>query len=361
MYDLSGSGLGPTFLKVTKFEATHYLKVGTHQDNNMYLIRVDAEEVRLERVAPTNGRQLGLVTLTEPILGQKTLTLIDCMERQSPWTWAPRYEYDLEPLKSNFQKCMRQQCLEACLATARQLLAQDAAAFLRRLAVVLLEDSLLCVPAYAQVIWLMLVVGKGYCLSAADAQLVMDAVATGLMGGSRYDLEAEAVATVPKPEAELAYTLIMVRAQAGGMKFDTTFLRRLATRAATCDLVVELEISSVDLEEIPEFSLKEHMMPASIDFHCCSQLLDAVRLQTGLKASTVKDAIWWHRSSINVRAVPQTVADREEAARFKTYTTWSQIAPLVTAFTAKQLGVLEARKRRHIAQLRLDSWLAGPT
>lgn len=337
----------------------------------MYLVRVDAEEVRLERSdAPSShktsyapkGRQLGSVALTEPILGAKTLTIVDCMERQSPWSWAPRYEYDMEPLKSNFQKCMRQQCLEACLATARQLVAQDAAAMLRRLAVVLLEDSLLCVPTYAQVIWLMLAVNKGYCLGTQDVQLIMDAVATGLMSSGRYDLEEEAqVVAEVKAEAELAHTLISLRAQAGGMKFDVAFLQRLAARAATMALPVELEAASVDLEDIPEFSLTEHMMPAAIDFHCCSQLLDAVRLQTGLKAAKVKDAIWWHRSSINVREAPKAVTDREEAARFKTYATWSQIAPLVTAFTSKQLEVLEVRKRRHIVQVRLDTWLkSGP-
>ena len=204
----------------------------------------------------------------------------------------------------------------------------------------------------------MLAVGKGYCIGATDAQLVMDAVITGLMGASRYNLEEEgAIGAVPKPGGELAYTLLMVRALSGGMKFDVDFLRRLATRAASCDLAVEQEMSSVDLEEIPEFSVTEHMMPASIDFHCCGQLLDSVRLQTGLKAATVKDAIWWHRSSINVRTAPQAVTDREEAARFKTYNTWCQIAPLVSTFVAKQLGALEHRKRRHIVQLRLDTWL----
>jgi len=321
----------------------------------MYLVRKNLEEICLAE-EPHDGHTW-TINIGEQILGAQFLTVVDQVGAQAPWTWQPRYSYDLEPLKSNFQKCMRQQCLEACMATAKHLLGQEPLAFLRRLAVVLLEDSLLCVPAYAQVIWLMLACGKGYKLSQADAQLVMDAVATGLMSQGRYDLEAEAPEAAPKLEGRLAYVLLMVRAQMGGMKCDAEFLKRLAGHAGQLELPVEHEISSLDLEEIPVFSVADHMLPAAIDFHCCRQLLEAVRLETGVKLVTAKEAIWWHRSSINVRTAPQAVVDREEGARFRTCQTWSRIASTVTTFTGSKLQVLEAGRQRVVPQTTLDTWL----
>jgi hypothetical protein len=229
------------------------------------------------------------------LLGTQHITVADYVREKTAWLWRPKYTYEFQQLLSNFQKSMRLRDAEECLATAVQLLGQDPANFLRRLPVVLLEDALMQPQLYAQMVWLMVAVGKGYVLSVEDVQLIVDAVATGLEAEERYDLNEEAMdqeddMTWFRSEAEdtlkSAYVAIKLRAGAGGMRFDTEFLDRLATRLRSGTLPLQEEVSSIDVGDIPEFAVDRHMLPAAIDFHCNPGILETVKIQSGLKLAT---------------------------------------------------------------------------
>lgn len=306
-----------------------------------------------------------LDTIQQWLLGHQHITVADYVAEKTLWNWRPKYTYDFHQLLSNFQKTMRLRDMEQCLATALQLLGQDPANFLRRLAVVLLEDAMLQPHLYAQVVWLMVAVGKGYTLSTEDVQLVVDAVATGLEAEERYDLAEEAM----EDEDELvwfrgdaddtlksAFVAMKLRAGAGGMKFDTDFLERLALRLRVDRLPLQEEVSSIDVAEIPEFSVERHMVAAAIDFHCNPGILESAKVQSGLKPATIKEAIWWHRSSINVRSGPASLMAVEAGQRFRTAQHWGLIASTVSAFAARQLQLLEERKVRCKPVQTLDGW-----
>lgn len=304
-------------------------------------------------------------TMQQSLLGSQHITIADYVAEKTAWLSRPKYTYEWAPLLSNFQKAMRLRDAEQCLATALQLLGQDPANFLRRLAVVLLEDTQLQPHLYAQVVWLMVAVGKGYALSTEDVQVIVDAVATGLEAEQRYDLNEETM----DQEDELtwfrsdtddtlksAFVAMKIRSGAGGMRFDTDFLERLALRLRAGRLSLQEEVSSIDIAEIPEFRVESHMLAAAIDFHCNPGIIESAKLQCGLKPSTIKEAIWWHRSSINVRSGPASLMAVEAGQRFRTAQHWGLIAQTVSAFAARQLQLLEGKKARCKSVQTLDGW-----
>jgi hypothetical protein len=181
----------------------------------------------------------------------------------------------------------------------------------------------------------------------------MDAVATSLICERRYDLEEEGECADEPLDA--AYVAIRVRAAAGGMKFDTEFLGRLAGRFSALELAGDA--MTVELEDIPEFSPQEHLLPAAIDFHCCRQLLEYLKLETGVKPAEAKEAIWWHRSSVNVRSGPESLTTREEAMRLKTVQIWGRVAAATTTFADKIVANFASDAVAVGRVKTLDDWL----
>jgi hypothetical protein len=333
---------------------------------SLQYIRTSYEEiqVRISDQIPNPVSFIGIIQLQKPIAGQLTITIIDQL-RGKPWHKKPKYNYTAAPLISNFQKCIRRQAVIPAVATAHQLLGQDAPTFLRRLAVILLEDALLQPHMYAQICWLMAAAGKRYTLTVEDIQVIMDSIVTALEAEERYDLLEEAAGPAlnerlwlneADPTAAAAYVGIRLRALAGGMKFDAAFLERLAKRLMMGCLDFQPEISQVDISDIPEFSVADHMQPAAIDFHCCPQLLEIVRAESGLKAAAVQDAIWWHRSSLNERKAPDSTEVHERAERFRCSQTWALIARTVSGYAEGQIRLLEQRKERVGPVQTLDTW-----
>ena len=98
------------------------------------------------------------------------------------------------------------------------------------------------------------------------------------------------------------------------------------------------------------------MVAAAIDFHCNPGILESAKLQSGLKPATIKEAIWWHRSSLNVRTGPASLMAVEAGQRFRTAQHWGLIASTVSAYATRQLQLLEERKVRCKAVQTLDGW-----
>ncbi len=274
--------------------------------------------------------------------------------------WKPSHKkiYNQYILISNFQKAMRRKAIDACLSTGIQLLGQDATVFLRRLAVVLLEDSLLHPRLYCEVVWLMLATGKGYKLRVADVQIIADAIVTGLESRSRYNLLKEA--RHPPDAAALPSTTvaaIRLRAAVGGMKFDTAFLGRLADRLADADLPCEEDWYSIALGDISEFSVKKHMIAMAIDFHCCPFILDTLDDLLKSDRTVIKNAIWWHWSSLNERLGEDDMQAATEAAeRAATLQIWEACQDVMRVFSKSQIELLDKKAERVKSVQTLDKW-----
>ncbi len=299
------------------------------------------------------------IQLRDPILGQEVLVLYDTMQREPAWQSKAVYDYNIHILKSNLQKAMRRQQLVPVLATGLQLLAQDPSEALRRIAVILLEDSTLQVWSYVYVIWLMYAVGKGYILREGDLQVIMDALATACEANVRYDLEEEpegVMVQVPEDKA-LGYYAIMLRAGAGGMAFDVGFLKRLAGRFIRGQLVIEEEVLSVELNDIELFDVKEHLLDEAIDFHCCPDILH----YPGYTMAEMKAGIWWHWSSHNTRALEPLRAEgrgvQEAAFRDETLGCWQNIEKHTRAFALEQRKRFLGSRKVRVRSGTLDKWL----
>ena len=199
-------------------------------------------------------------------------------------------------LKSNLQKAVRRRHIEEAFVTAKHFLAQDASELLRRLPIIMCEDSMLHPGLFMEIVWLMAAVSKGYRLCAADCQLVMDFVSASLSAPTRYNIlacsEAAVAATTDMSDPlKLAFAL---RIAYGGMKFDTDFMGRLLARAASGELPHHLDFLHVDYESVGAFDVERHLIPEAVDFHCFPSMVS----ETGVP----KMAIWYNRSARNVRA-----------------------------------------------------------
>jgi hypothetical protein len=332
----------------------------------LYFIRTE-EDISLESEAPhSKARWMAQIDLHEPIAGSKILTHVDFTAAQTvPAQPQHKFEYNIHLLKSNLQKSFRRQLWQPCLATLLQMIYQDPAETLRRLPVILLEDSMLYPHLYNKVIWLQFATSRGYRLGAQDIQIIIDALATGLESASRYNLSlvlpTAATATVPEktsfwqrpPAAREAYIGPRLRSLAGGMKFDTKFLHVLALRALTADLPLETEYSSVDLADIEEFAPSKHMIPQAIDFHCCPQIL---------KDLPHKETIWWHWSSLNTRPINDrdgaVEEGREKAHRIQHEKTYENIERALQVNAHHQIDMMAANRKKPQKNITLDNWLA---
>ncbi len=328
----------------------------------LYFIR-GVEDTTLQQEPPaTKAKWIAQVELQQPIGGSKQLLLADLCT-QEPINPPNKFEYNIHLLKSNLQKTFRRQLWQPCLATLLQMIYQDPIETLRRLPVVLLEDSMLYPHLYNKIIWLEFATSKGYRLSKLDVQTIVDAVATGLESGGRYNLALPVPAEgapssfwLRDPAEREAYIGPRLRSLAGGMKFDTKFLHVLAQRALTSDLPLETEYTSVDVEDVEEFSPSEHMIPESIDFHCCPQIL---------KDLPHKDAIWWHWSSINTRPIKDKDAaveeGREQAHRIQHEKTYENIERALNVYAKFQIDAMIRQRVKAKKVITLDKWLQSKT
>lgn len=229
----------------------------------------------------------------EIVLGDQVVKLVD--QRKT----GTSYKFPCVPvilpslLKSNLQKAVRRRSVAAAYASMKHLLAQDANELLRRLPVIMCEDTQLHPRLFMEVVWLMAAVSKGYSLTLEDSQVVADCVAACLSAPAQYNLSVD-VSQQPAPANDPLFVAFSLRIAYGGMKSDMEFLGRLQNRAVAGELPLHSGgFEPVEYTSIPPFSLDVHLLSEAVDFHCFPKMIEA----TGV----AKKAIWFHRSAYNVR------------------------------------------------------------
>lgn len=240
-------------------------------------------------------------------------------------------------LKSNLQKAVRRRHIEEAFATAKHFLAQDANELLRRLPIIMCEDSMLHPILFMEIVWLMAAVSKGYRLCATDCQHVMDFIGACLSAPAQYNILSSVDAKVNMTDPlQIAFAL---RIAYGGMKCDEAFMTRLLGRVAAGtagDLPYNLDFLHVDHESIGDFSVERHLLPEAVDFHCFPSMLT--------ETSVPKPAIWYNRSAINVRSFTGLAAAEGAAREAACASEW----PL----SAEEAAALDDFVERTIAGLR---------
>lgn len=269
--------------------------------SNMYFVRgLHDISARSEH---TGGRVIGRMKCNG-----SDVVIVDERPYQSPVVFRVP-SYDISVLKSNLQKCIRRGLAEPAFATTYQMMAQDANELLRRLPIIMCEDTQLCPSAFNMIVWLMAAVSKGYCINANDMQRVYDFVSTMLGASGRYNRCVEITDSgIPgDPTTDLAFR---IRIGYGGMPGDMEFMELLRRRHAAGSLPMCEYLAAPVMTY--NFNVRRDIVPWAVDFHCRPHMLKEMPAFT-------KDYIWWHWSSLNVRTVvgegAELVEEREGVER----------------------------------------------
>jgi hypothetical protein len=253
----------------------------------MFFVRYD-KELRIEKSFPTGAKWAATIRLED--VGE--CTVIDMRARGPRFNAPVPLQYSVPILKSNLQKCVRRCERARGLRTAWHLLRQEPTELLRRLPVIIPEDSMIQPDLYVELVWLMAAHSKGYPLSWADAALIMDAVATAIAAPSQYVIDVQA--TTEFDQSDPLQMALTVRIAFGGMAYDHAFMTKLRGRMFTgSDLPLQADIVHIE-EDIDDFDPERDVLLEAIDQHCFPSILKDI---TGLNPR----ALWWCRSAISSR------------------------------------------------------------
>lgn len=232
---------------------------------------------------------------------------------------------------------------------------------LRRLPVIIPEDSLVHPRLYTELVWLMAASSKGYRLTWSDAAVIMSALATALETTSRVAIYTEPrvpLSTTPTPLS----VVLLIRAEFGGMDHDRDFLRRLSVRAETDDLPTDTQEPLWVEHDIPELVPADHILLEAIDQHCCPHILREI-------PTVQAQAIWWCRSSVSDRPFvgrgAETASETGSAKRAEHTANLEAHQPALDAFARRQIArgwtpTTESRPRLpSVVSGPMDAWLAA--
>ena len=229
----------------------------------------------------------------------------------------PIVDSRLKPLiKSNLQKCIRRRLSSKAVRSAYALLSISTFEALRRLIIIILEDTL-PVPSLATLVWFMMASSKGYLLTTNQVEWILGVVylvcekvsyrrpfkeklPTGLLADNSI-------------ETQILWSMAFRRAY-GGMKGDQemmeclgglwyrTFLEKSGREWERWSELKKLEIEPVDLTSLGTFVPQKVFIPACVDQHCRPQIIPYIRKNyPDMEESDIKGAIWLCRSRLNKR------------------------------------------------------------
>ena len=271
----------------------------------------------------------------------------DVPPTDSPTRWVRRHSRLSVPvLKSLLQKAIRRQL--PCRAVAMELADKSVGDLVRRLPIIMVEDTLLHAPDFCFLTWLTMAYAKGYenwdvrvwqrlwqCVDRMNACPYRDAP-------SGDDLEECSILELTKAKTiSTPLWCLLVRAEYGGMRFDVAMLRNFAKvwkhrGSFVQDWDAQIEWKPVDCLTLDDVCL------AGIDFHCSNVLEDVFRDDDKLRhlradllfleeSSTKvevlwKQCIWNFMSGVNHRRLWSDSGEHQDAERLNSkpyYELWT--------------------------------------
>jgi hypothetical protein len=224
-------------------------------------------------------------------------------------------------LKSNLQKAVRRKYADIAMSSALALIQQDRVQFIRRLAILFVEDVALF-DSFPIVVWLMMADAE-YVWSPRDIETLLHIVHTLATSDAviRVDYDCDPPEKMSHemfehlPNGDVLLSMYY-RMKYGGMKCD---LRMLACALHTADLVVYPTVYA-DLA-VPS---KIEILTESVDFHPFPDMLGILERKTGICQADIKRLVWDVESGVNVRKKETVVRSvdgeqTEEWARISKY------------------------------------------
>ena len=233
----------------------------------------------------------------------------------------PNYS-NIHFLKSHLQKCVRRKKTEKAIQTAKHLLTIDPVAFLRRLAIIFVED-VSPTNFYPTIIWLLVATSsKILTLSTNHKEWLLGAVYVACEAPyreyfpnkyqQRKNIFEETIENKKELEPSI-FDLIMslfLRISYGGMHGDMGMLKCHAETWLTrgkkdnenteWKSYYEQKVKTISWVVYP--LEKNEWEYSAIDFHCFPKMLDwLVEQFPDFQKEEIKEIIWKNRSSLNVR------------------------------------------------------------
>jgi hypothetical protein len=216
-----------------------------------------------------------------------------------------------EYLKSHLQKCIRRSNVYKTVKTAYHHIDANLQDFLRRLAIIAVEDAL-PLEGFSTLVWFMAANSKGYQLSDEQLHWCLGYAADLARCKFRERVPAEAaepciksmrLKRLPQAGQDLAYSILFRHAY-GGMEGDGRMLLGLAGLWASryhtgSRYVANLQRRTNFITPPSEALQKEEWYLAAIDFHCCPHILPAMNERhEEYSEAQIRMAIWHCSSSI---------------------------------------------------------------
>ena len=243
----------------------------------------------------------------------------------------------LSLVKSNLQKCVRRRLAQKALGTAKRFMEMDMGHFLRRLAIIMMEDVSLH-ESLGVIIWLTAAESKGFSIHDGIQKWLLSVVSylceekveqywsLGISNQDQSLLEQDKTLYQEAKKSEqkdLVFSLLF-RKSYGGMPGDCIMMMSFAS--LLCQ--EKCPISTVPLAppgEVKPIALNE-IETCSADFHCYPQLLmQLARIFKDVTEKDLRSAIWNHNSRTNYRVHQRNLPETERIKMNNTMKIWSRI------------------------------------
>ncbi len=179
-------------------------------------------------------------------------------------------------LKSNLQKCVRRMITDKAIRTSYELMKLDYQHFLRRLPIIILEDTCLC-TGFSTVVWMMAANGNGWIPTKIHVEWLLGLVHQITMN-PRHDMCDYNRQTNPysmwkglhKIDSNTSTCILAMylRMMYGGMRNDRKMLASLMDERLTLgQSILSLDTVYVNLDSLCPFS-KDDIIPEAVDYHC---------------------------------------------------------------------------------------------
>ena len=215
-----------------------------------------------------------------------------------------------EYLKSHLQKSIRRSNASRAIKTAWHFLDLDLQEFLRRLAIIAVED---CLPldGYSTIVWFVVAISKGYRPSNEQICWILGYV-HDLAVCNKYEQIAHTpnitvasmrLKSLSQEGKNLVYSIIL-RKSYGGMDSDKAMCMNAALlwfgRFSTSSKHLELLRRPNIFMTPPTGSfLKAEWYVVAIDFHCCPNIIDSMwEKHDQFLPQDIRSAIWHCSSSV---------------------------------------------------------------
>jgi hypothetical protein len=235
-------------------------------------------------------------------------------------------------MKSHLQKNVRKQNDNLAISSAYHLIKLSITDFLRRLPVIMVEDSYLH-ESFTTLIWLMIaesvdtfsikkymiewLLGIVYVLTQMTKDVIIH-TETSLIPQKQIIYFLDSIRDFELHQKSILYSLLL-RASYGGMSFDVHMFQQFALiwkerfiQNPSIEhpiLVHQMRIRPIQFFSILPLELDNWDLTA-IDFHCSTILEMIHKKYPDMEINTIKQLIWFNYSSVNTR-VEHTIYEPE--------------------------------------------------